>query len=66
MHYPRCKFKGGCVLRKNDNCTALDDMPKPKKDGSCPFQKERLNDIAGREKPSAEKVIRKEGIWKTH
>ena len=63
MDYPRCTFSGRCIFMKRLNCSILNDMPKPRKSGACPFQKERLEDIAGREETTT-KVEKKEGIWK--
>lgn len=38
-----CTFRGldKCFARKEGNCEILNDMPKPMKDGTCPFYKNK-------------------------
>lgn len=42
---PSCTFKslGKCFARKEGRCEILNDMPKPMKDGVCPFYKTKVN-----------------------
>ena len=40
-----CGFKCPCFARKHKKCMILTAMPKPRKDGTCPFAKTEQFDI---------------------
>ena len=42
---PVCVFEEKCCFRSFDKCLALREMPKPLKDGRCPFSKECRDQI---------------------
>ncbi len=43
-----CEFDEKCMfMNKNGTCGILREMPKPRKDGRCPFGKELPGDIGG-------------------
>lgn len=42
---PPCTFKGDCFAKSNNRCVCLHNMPKPLKNGKCPFQKKYRSQV---------------------